>query len=162
MGKTTESAEHSARRSFFLISLQKLNRQGLLSTKQSGSGNVHCHFAFCKKMYEWEFVSLRDLKEKVLSWGGAVWLAESGRSSAEMFCRASSLGESCSLSPSRQDSEKQSKSVTKQWMTNSVGVQFDQDESMEKNKQRWAWRNKKKQKTLHSGIYQLKRFNAIN
>lgn len=57
---------------------------------------------------EWLFVNwslwftagfwIPDLKENLEPCCWAVWLAESGRSSVEMFCRVSSLGESCTPS----------------------------------------------------------------
>lgn len=43
-------------------------------------------------------LQISDLNENLESCCCAVWLAESGRSSVEMFCRVSSLGESCTLS----------------------------------------------------------------
>lgn len=54
--------------------------------------NVECYWGWVAGLW------ISDLKENLKSCCCAVWLAESGRSSVEMFCRVSSLGESCTFS----------------------------------------------------------------
>lgn len=51
------------------------------------------------------FLWSSDLKENLESCCCAVSLAESGRSSVEMFCKVSSLGESCTLSSTHRSVE---------------------------------------------------------
>lgn len=99
MGRATESAEHNASLNFFFASLEDTNQKFRINSIiwESLPRGLEWLFVY---WFLWFSAGLwtPDLNENLESCCCAVWLAESGRSSVEMFCRVSSRGESCTLS----------------------------------------------------------------